>query len=309
MYAAAGLSGLGNAGGDGKTGGGFPWDIVGAVALIAVLIAGMLLVLRLVSRGGMGRQSRYMRVLDRFPISRDCHILLLGVGARVVAVCVGREGGSLLCELDPAELDLKADGPAAPSARGPAPERSTFGERFWHNLRLNMRLLPKGTQPMVPPPKTRPARTGNEDTEAFAAILDAVQRQQGQSAAAGDAAQAPQSLRTGGNAAADYRAAVENMRRLAQTDRAAPAARPAPSSAPAPSGRAGDLDGDTARELLRILQERQEPSSAPKRHETPQPAHTKDASRDGAIDEILDSIAKRQSRYTSGQPGKGKDHR
>ena len=306
MYAR--LPAAGSAGSAGSD----PWGFIGAVLLCVAVIAGMLLLLRLFSRAGLGRQSRYLRVLDRFPVSRDCQILVLGVGARVLVVCVGREGGGLLCELDPVELNLKAAGPSAPPASGGELERSTFWERFWHNLRLNMRLLPKGAKPMYPTPK---ARSGDEDTEAFAAILEAVRRQQ----KAEETAQAardpvpppppspprnPEGGSGGGNPspirshpAADYRAAVENMRRLAQTDPvwrggSAPAARPLPPSA-------GETDGDAARELLRVLSER------PGRHETAKPAYTKPvprSARDDAIDDILDSIAKRRSRYGKRDP-------
>jgi flagellar biogenesis protein FliO len=306
------LTGADAAGADGNTGGslGNLWSVIAAVALFVVMIVGSLLLLRLLSRGGLGRQSRYLRVLDRFPISRDCQILVLSVGARVLVVSVGRDGGGLLCELDPAELDLKAAAkPAAPSEKDGASERSTFGGRFWHNIKLNAGIMPKGTKPMGPSPKERP---GDADTEAFAAILDAVRRQAGEEAA-DTADESSDSVSRADNAgrinntggAADYRAAVENMRRLAQTDRTAPASRPGSLSTPVPSGRGGDSDEDTARELLRVLQERGG------QHERGKPAHTKTAPRDprdGAIDDILDSIAKRQSRYTSGQqrPGQGK---
>ena len=266
--------------------GGIPWGFIGSLVLFAVIMAGTFLLLRFFSGRGLGRQGRFLTVLDRFPISKDCQILVIRIGERVLAVCVGREGGSLLCELDPA--DLKAAGHSESpvrAAEGRAPERSGFWGRFWHNIRLNAGLMPKGTKPMGPPPKA-----GDADTQAFADILAALQ-QQGESAVSGrpDA----------GAGEADYRAAVENMRQLAQTDRTAPAAR----TLSPPS----QADGDTARELLRVLEER--------RKETAKPAHTNpgravppEPSRSEAIDGILDSIAKRQSRYAPGKPG-GDDKR
>lgn len=284
-----------------------PWDLIGGVVLFVVMIVGALLLSRLFSGRGLVRQSRYLRILDRYPINRDCQILVVNIGERVLAVCVGRDGGNLLCELDPATLNLTATSTNTVSS-GDEPERSTFRGRFWHNFRMNMGLMPKGTKPMTPPPKTQPS--GGADSEAFAAILDALQRREADNLAgkADDESSAPLH-KSADHAAADYRAAVDNMRRLAQTDKAAPAARTAPPSAspagpvPAAVRRAGSTDEDTARELLRVLQEQRAEGA---RHETAKPAHTKNApptTQDGALDEILDSIAKRQSRYSSGQPG------
>lgn len=285
---------------------GFPWDLVGGIVIFVAMLVGAWLLIRLLSGKGFSRQGRYFRVLDRFPISRDCSILLLAVGSRVLAVCVGKDGGSLLCELDPVEIEGFSVGGAATKQESEGQDAS-FGKRFVHNMKYNMGVLPKGTPPMRP---SAPQSAGKNDAD-FSAILQAIEK----SGAAQETVQRsadPAEMR-----AADYRAAVDNMRRLAQTE--APAARskpkpdPSAGTAPSPAGRTQSSDEETARELLRMLQDRKAS------HEKPKPADTKPSTprtessvgpragdapvirpdREDQIDEILDKIAQRQSRYAS----------
>lgn len=290
--------------------GGISWEFIGGIAIFIAMLVGAYVLIRVMSGRGFGRQGRFFRVLDRFQISRDCMIVLLAAGSRVLVVCVGKDGGSLLCELDPEELEEVSShsAEAPPKKKGDAQDGG-FGKRFVYNMKRNtgvlLGVLPKDTPPMRPSSDKQPAAVKPETD--FSALLNALQ----QSGAAQEDAAPRTADGAGANGAANYRAAVENMRRLAQTE--APAVRPASApaspagSAPASAGRAQSSDEETARELLRMLKDRKTP------HETPKPAYTKspapETGPENQMDEILDKIARRQSRYSDPKSKPGSHNR
>ena len=282
-----------------------PWDLIGSVALFLAMIVGAFLLFRVLSSRGLGRQSRFLRVLDRFALNRDCAILVLAIGSRVFAVCIGRDGGSLLCELSPDDLKSAPGRITRPSALSGAPSGEgaqtdpSFGKRFWHNLKLNMGRMPKGTAPMVPSPKASREQAPSRPGADFSAILEAIQTRADEENTNVPNAGTPnvRASSKAPDAVADYHAAVENMRRLAQTDQKNAPAASVPPTVPQ-TGRGGSMDEDTARELLRVSRDWAS-------DKTPGRPAEADASREGAIDEILDQIAKRQSRYSANQKKRG----
>ncbi|MDR1736016.1 MAG: flagellar biosynthetic protein FliO [Oscillospiraceae bacterium] len=310
---------------------GLGWDLVFGIVLFAAMIVGAIVLMR-VSRRGFGRHSRYIRVIERFPLNRDSSIVLVSIGTRLLAVCVGRDGGSLLCELEPGETERHSDtaqtepgtyrsqgtqnaqnaqGADADGRLTPRDRVNGAGKRFWHNMRINLGLLPKGTPPMTPRP-SRPAASkadvkpqNNQADAMFAEVLNAARQK------AENTGESPP-VQTGGN----YAAALENMRRLAQTENraAAPAVRADPKPVyPANAGHVKDSDEETARELLRMLQSRKSGNTGSAQSgsaDNAQPVKTNagqagQTEQTGQIDEMLDKIAKRQSRYSSKKNGRG----
>lgn len=154
--------------------------LVFGLTVFVLLMVGAWLLLRWLSKKGLGGgRSKHMKVLDRLVISRDSYILLLQIAGRIFAVSVGKDSSSLICEIPHGELgfdeqerqDKTTETPAVKAAENPG-----FWKRFSHNMRLNMGLLPKGTQPMAPPSKSEP--TPKESAEAFKEVLERIQQAQ-----------------------------------------------------------------------------------------------------------------------------------
>lgn len=189
-----------------------PGFYVGLTAFIVVLVLALFLLARLHRPGGLigGSSARRLKVLERMPVTRESSVVLLQVGSRVLAVCLGRDGGNVLCEMPLSEYAPPAPAPSDTSAPAPAPAPAAPGflARFWHNLRLNIGLLPKGTKPLLPgAPRTQaappePSAPGEHATPAekasFAAMLEKLN-----AAESGDAQQP----------APDYRAALDSIKR------------------------------------------------------------------------------------------------
>jgi flagellar protein FliO/FliZ len=121
--------------------------IFGFLAAVALLVLSFF-VLRWLSTRTMGG-SHHMRVIERLIISRDNALLIVQVGQRILAVSSAKDGVRLLCELSPRDIPDLSESKAPESLD----EGSSLGKRFIHNMRVHMRLLPKGTPFARPPVK------------------------------------------------------------------------------------------------------------------------------------------------------------
>ncbi|MCL2080903.1 MAG: flagellar biosynthetic protein FliO [Oscillospiraceae bacterium] len=126
---------------------GYMGTILGFAAFIALIVLSYL-VLRWLSKRAMGN-TRHIRVIERMAVTRDAGLWLIEIGRRVLAVSVAKDGMRLLCELSAREIaDLREERPPepAPSFDG----NSSFWKRFSHNMKIQMKLLPKDTPPARP---------------------------------------------------------------------------------------------------------------------------------------------------------------
>jgi flagellar biogenesis protein FliO len=245
---------------------GLSGDVFLGVLLFVLMLAAMLVLLFFLQRRGGFAGGKRVKVIERVSITRDTALVVLRVGARCLVVCAGKDGGNLLCELSPDEIEASAAREEREEPRPPG-----FFKRFWHNLRLNLGLLPKGTRPLTPRAAPPPA-----EPESFAALMRNLRQQQ-------DAAPPPPeppapepppkppapaparpSARERPLIEKDYRSALDDMRRNARLTTSIPAVSPAPEAAGElfTRGEAGEFTDDK-------------------------------------IDALLDAIAKRRARYTS----------
>lgn len=296
------------------------------LVVFVLLMAAAWFVLRwLAGRGMGGGRSKHMKVLDRLVLTRDSSILILQVSGRVFVVAAGKDSSDVLCELDPSDFPPENSPRRAGAPDGEEPSTQPgFWKRFFHNLRLNMGLLPKGTQPMTPGGASRPPSDPQPDT--FQDILRRVQHAQ---AAQNHPSHSPESGRAAsgnlhvegraeGAAAgrkeepvytrhtrpvydgeapkvkADYNEIIDNMRQLGlvDKDRPPPPREQAPAAAAAPQAEPYRAEPP--------VQPEAEPPQAP--DEAPGPA----ADGQDKYDMMFDLIAKRQARY-AGKKDRGKD--
>jgi len=153
------------------------WPLIGGLLGFAAILLLSYLGLRFISRRNLlAARGRHMQVVDRMVVGRDSSILLVRVGGKVLVTGMGKDGFRTLSELDAGELEsgewrvesgeLKSDSPVTPeTAQHSAPDaldsqfstlhsqlRTGFLGRFWHNLKVNAGLMPKGTPPSRPEP-------------------------------------------------------------------------------------------------------------------------------------------------------------
>ena len=301
------------------------WRLVWSVLLLVAMMAGTLLLMRVLSKRAGFQKSRYIRVLDRFYLHRDACILLVEMAGRVMALYSGKEGGSLLCELteeqvaamgltNETQVTLKAEDQKTTKKAA----KGGFWGRFWHNFRVNMGLLPKGT-PLRTPATDREANASAtqeaaREKEAFSQVFARIQQAEAQeqtaarsqaspaaspgTAVPGAAQEAPLAappapFAESGESAArlQYKAALAAMKRNADVE--PPDPEQAPAAVLAQYSRTGSqaMDEQTARELLAALaQQRAGRAAAPTQAE---------GNEDAAYDDLMDKIAQRSSRYAA----------
>jgi len=177
--------------------------------------------MRRLSSYNMGR-ARNMRVIERLMISRDAAVLLVQVGQRILAISSAKDGVRLLCELSPRDLpDISEE-----RRPGPPDENSTFWQRFSHNMRINLRLLPKDT-PYARPPGGDDAHIAPPPAPSPSPFAMALLRAQSESDRDGlmsllDTAPDPISVladadgNSGSSSIQDYNAAIENLKQMGQ---------------------------------------------------------------------------------------------
>lgn len=82
------------------------------IVIIAVLFAAWWFTKKIASHGSFSPQSRYMKIIDRIPLSQDRFIVLVQTGEKVYMAGVTASQITLLAELDQEPEALQP--PAAP---------------------------------------------------------------------------------------------------------------------------------------------------------------------------------------------------
>ncbi len=177
------------------------WTVLLGFLGFALILALSYLALRwLNKRNALGARSRYMAVLDRMAVSRDCTLLIVRILDEIYAVGVTKDGVEQICRVDPevfeaypppprgffrSRAEVRSDTTAAqtepvaapraetvtPSAEQSPPAepsrgKDTFLRRFVHNLGVNSGVLPKDT-----PPRRPPAKPQTETSTSFSEVL------------------------------------------------------------------------------------------------------------------------------------------
>lgn len=250
-----------------------------------------------------------MRVIERLAVSRDVSLMIVEIGQKVLAVSATKEGLRLLCELSPRDVEaLNADRPAPPS--NGTDDNSTFFKRFLHNMRIQLRLLPKDTPPArpamqedTPPPPSQFAMAllraqAEDDKSTLIELLDKKPKQETRTDAEPIFPDIETKESSGFGGARDYNAAIESLKQMGKIETpvvpvaptaAAAAYKTMPAPVPKPETR----------------QRREQPAEAEFIREEKPIARAesftreeKQPSRDDRVDELFDRISKRNSRYT-----------
>lgn len=144
------------------------FQLIFGLAAIIALMALCFFMLRRLSKNRGGTITADMKIVARMVLSRDTTLMIVKLGVRLLALSVGRDGARLICELNAADLPEE-------------PEEASFNEasfwtRFWHNLKVNLRILPKGT-PYMTPGKPEERKSETEDNKSFETVLRKIAEQ------------------------------------------------------------------------------------------------------------------------------------
>lgn len=257
--------------------------IWGFVAFVALLLLSYF-VLRWLSNRTLGG-ARHLRVIERMNVSRDVSLMIVEIGQKVLAVSATKEGLRLLCELSPRDVAALNEERAVPSSDG-SDENSTFLKRFWHNMRIQLRLLPKDTplarpaaQEETPPPSQFAMALlraqAEDDKGTLLELLDKRPKQETRTDAEPVFPVAEAKESSGLGSARDYNAAIESLKQMGKIE--TPVVPVAPTTAAA------------------AYKTAPAPATAPVPKSEPKPEQS---SREDRVDELFDRISKRSSRYT-----------